>query len=101
MASDQEFVDYLLDLFDDDCRMSARKMFGEYGVYADGVFVGMVCDDRLFFKRSDAGRALLGEPEEASPYPGAKPIFVMTAEQLEDPELLSAVARATRDELGG
>lgn len=101
MASDQEFVDFVLDQFSDDCRIRARKMFGEYGVYSDDVFVGMVCDNRLFFKTTRRGTKLLGDPALAPPYPGARPIFVMGEEQLEDPELLSELARLTRDELAG
>jgi TfoX/Sxy family transcriptional regulator of competence genes len=69
-------------------------------VYGDGVFIGLICDNRLFFKRTEAGGELLGDdPEEAPPYPGAKPTFVMTDEQLEDPDFLSAMARATTREL--
>ena len=40
--------------------VSARKMFGEYGVYCDGKIVGLVCDDQLFVKVTEAGRAWLG-----------------------------------------
>ena len=96
VATDQEFVDFVLDQFAADCGVTARKMFGEYGVYGDGVFIGLICDNRLFFKRTQPGAELLGDdPEEAPPYPGAKPTFVMTEDQLEDPDLLSALARAT------
>jgi TfoX/Sxy family transcriptional regulator of competence genes len=101
IASDQEFVDFVLDQFAEDCRMRARPMFGEYGVYSHDVFIGMVCANRLFFKKTEAGGALLGDTELAPPYPGATPIFVMSEDQLEDPDLLSELARATRAGLAG
>ena len=96
MATDQEFVDFVLDQFAPDCAATARKMFGEYGLYGDGVFIGLICDNRLFFKRTDAGTEILGpDAEMAPPYPGAKPTFVMNDAQLESPDLLSEMARAT------
>lgn len=74
--------------------ISHRKMFGEYAVYVRGKVVAPVCDNRLFVKPTDAGRALLGTPTEGAPYPGAKPHFVLD-EHLDERALLSAVVKAT------
>lgn len=30
---------------------SARKMFGEYGLYLDGRVVALICDDTLYLKK--------------------------------------------------
>ena len=98
MASDQDFVDFVVDQLDPDCGMTYRKMFGEYGLYADGLMVAMVCDNRLFVKRTPGGEAWIGDPVEAPPYPGAKPIFLIE-DRLEDGPWLSELIRITRREL--
>lgn len=98
MASAQGFVDYVVDQIAPDCGVSSKKMFGEYGLYSGGKMFGMVCDDRLFVKTTDGGRAHIGEVVEAPPYPGAKPIFLIE-DRLEDGEWLSELVRITTREL--
>ena len=97
MGSSQEFVDFVLDQFEEDCGVTARKMFGEYGLYSQDKMFALVCDDRLFIKPTEGGRALVEEPVEAAPYPGAKPAWVI--EDLEDRAWLSELARITTREL--
>lgn len=98
MATDKSFIDHLTAIVREDVGLSARKMFGEYGVYAQDKLVALACDNQLFVKPTEAGRALLGEPVEASPYPGAKAHFLID-EGLDDPDALSALLAATRDAL--
>lgn len=75
--------------------VTAKAMFGEYGIYRQGVLIGLVCDDHLFLKPSQAARALLGHVVEAPPYPGAKPSFVVPADRWDDADLMVALATAT------
>ncbi|MGE4063587.1 MAG: TfoX/Sxy family protein [Rhodospirillaceae bacterium] len=96
MASRQETAGFLLDQLRG-LRVSAKKMFGEYGVYCDGKIVALVCDDQLFVKPTAAGRSLIGKVREAPPYPGAKPYFLI--EDLDDAEALSELIRVTAREL--
>jgi len=98
MASDQGFVDYVLDQLDGDCAATAKKMFGEYGVYSRGKLFGLICDDRLFVKPTEGGRAFIGRVTEAPPYPGAKPSFLIE-DRLDDGEWLSELVRITLREL--
>lgn len=79
--------------------ISARPMFGEYGVYCDGKIVALICDDQLFVKPTKAGRAFIGTPEEAPPYLGAKPSFLISADGLEDADWLAELIRLSADEL--
>ena len=95
MASRQETVDYILDQIAGAGDVSARKMFGEYGLYCDGKFFGVVCDDTLFLKPTDPGRAFAGDVEEGSPYPGAKPHLIVSGDQLEDADWVSEFVRVT------
>ncbi|MBM3147291.1 MAG: TfoX/Sxy family protein [Actinobacteria bacterium] len=98
MASDLSFVEFVCDQVRDAGEPSFRKMFGEYVIYLDGKVVALVCDDRLFVKQTAGGRALLGDPVEAPPYPGAKPHFLIE-DRLDDRVWLSALVRVTADEL--
>jgi DNA transformation protein and related proteins len=94
MASDLAYVQHVCDQIRGVGGVSYRKMFGEYAVYVGPKVVGLVCDNQLFVKPTDAGRALLSHPVEGSPYPGAKPHLVLD-EHLDDSALLSAIFRVT------
>ncbi|MCZ4409916.1 TfoX/Sxy family protein [Cryomorphaceae bacterium 1068] len=98
MASDQSYVDYVLDHIHGAGEIVAKKMFGEYAIYSDGKIFGSVCDNRLFIKPTNAGRTFIGEPTEAPPYPGAKPNFLIE-EKIEDKAWLSQLIRLTLEEL--
>lgn len=74
---------------------TARKMFGEYALYAEGRVVALVCDDRLFLKPTAPGRAFLEDAEEAPPYPGAKPHLVVPEEAWDRATLPRLVAATT------
>ena len=99
MASAQRNVDFVLEQLSGAGDVSARKMFGEYGVYCRGKLVALFCDDQLFMKPTAAGRAFLGKVKEAPPYPGAKPYFLITGDRCEDGEWLSELLRVTEREL--
>jgi TfoX/Sxy family transcriptional regulator of competence genes len=99
MSSKQETVDLIVKQMAAAGEVSARKMFGEYGIYCDGKMVATVCDDQLFVKPTAAGRAFIGEVVEASAYPGAKPSFLIAARQYKDFRWLSELIRMTAQEL--
>ncbi|HEX7665006.1 MAG TPA: TfoX/Sxy family protein [Polyangiaceae bacterium] len=97
MASRQSTIDYLLERFG--AEVTAKPMFGEYGLYFEDVLFALVCDDQLFVKPTKGGRSLLRSIEEAPPYPGAKNAFVIAEDDWEDAAWLRRLARATADEL--
>jgi TfoX/Sxy family transcriptional regulator of competence genes len=94
MASDPGFVEYVVDQLDESCAATYRKMFGEYALYSHGKVFGLICDNRLFVKRTEPGRAFIGKPVEAPAYPGATPSFLIE-DRLEDAEWLSELVRIT------
>jgi TfoX/Sxy family transcriptional regulator of competence genes len=73
----------------------ARAMFGEYGVYCDDRFIGMICDDRFYVKVTGIPDSRLSSCERAAPYPGAKECFVISDADLADDEWLANVVMAT------
>lgn len=99
MATGAEFIEYLFDQagLQGPTGLRARKMFGEYAIYLRDRVVALACDNQLYLKPTDAGRALLAHPEEGFPYPGAKPWWRLA--DLDDRELLRALLQATADAL--
>jgi len=57
MKSTSDFADYAVELLGTVGRVVARKMFGGYGLYCDGVMFALIADDVLYFKADDASRA--------------------------------------------
>ena len=92
MATSKELMEYLCDQMAE-AGVTARPMFGEYGLYCGGVYFASVCDNTLYLKPTPAGQALLPGCALQPPYPGAKPCLVV--EEVENKALLCELARAT------
>jgi DNA transformation protein and related proteins len=99
MASRQTTVDFILDQIEGAGTVSAKKMFGEYGIYCDDKMVALVRDDQLFVKRTAEGKNFMGEVTEASPYPGAKACFLISGDKWEDRDWLTNLIRVSAAEL--
>ena len=54
MATQQRTIDYLIEQARSSGQVSAKPMFGEYGLYVDGKMVGSVCDGQLFMQPTAA-----------------------------------------------
>lgn len=93
MASHQDFVDYVAEQLREVGTIRSRKMFGEYGLYCDGVFFAVICDDQFFVKVTPAGEAAFPNLPKAPPYEGAKASFLM--EDVEDRDTMTALTRIT------
>jgi len=98
MASDQNFVNFVTGQIKNTGEISAKKMFGEYGIYADGKLFGLICDNKLFIKPTTAGREFIGKVVEAQPYEGAKPSFLIE-DKIEDSDWLSELVSISLKEL--
>lgn len=98
MASDQDFVTYVVEQMRQAGSITSRKMFGEYAIYCGEKMVALVCDNQLFVKPTSGGRALLGAPREGRPFPGARPFFLMD-DSLDDAEALAELIATTAREL--
>ncbi len=88
MATEQSFVEYILDQARLKERLTSRKMFGEYGFHLDSKFVALACDNSFFVKATTAIEAHGLDLPMRPPYPGAKP-YPVADELLDDPELLN------------
>jgi TfoX/Sxy family transcriptional regulator of competence genes len=66
-------------------------MFGEYALYADGRVVALICDDQLYVKILPASAELETVCEKDTPYPGAKPYYLVEESQLNKLENLPEI----------
>ncbi len=98
MASDKEFLEFIVNQIQYGAVITYRMMFGEYVMYADEKLFALVCDNKLFIKPTDGGRTFIKNVKEAPPYPGAKPCFLIE-EQVEDSKWLSKLVKITSAEL--
>ena len=57
MNSKTDFLSYILDdAMNGIPGITARAMFGGYGLYKDGVIFGIIADDELYFKTGDSNQ---------------------------------------------
>ena len=97
MASHPDFVDFVADQLREAGTIRSRRMFGEYGLYCDGVFFAVICDDQFFVKITPEGQAAFPDLPKAPPYEGARDSFLV--EDVEDRERMTALVRITCEAL--
>ena len=91
MASNTDFVQYIVDQCGGAGEIVARKMFGDYGIYCNGKIFGLVCDNGFYVKPTEAARPLLRSEVLRPPYDGAKPYFYI--EEVDDHEYLATLTK--------
>lgn len=98
MASDADFIEFVVDQVRSAGVVTCRAMFGGHTLYCNGKVVALICENQLFVKPTRAGRSFIGDVVEAPAYPGAKPSLLIE-EQLEDGDWLSELISLTEKEL--
>ena len=101
MSSTQSNADYFCDQLSTLGEIKAKKMFGEYGVYANGLYFALICDNKLFFKVKKWKVADVLEifGNQSEPYPGAKGCCQVPFEMIEDKDRLTEIAKLVIDKL--
>ena len=84
-------------------RITTRRMFGKTGLFCDGLMLGMIRDNTLYFRVDDGNRAIFAEAARFPPLNYAKRgglidlSFWRAPERLfDEPDELLAWARAAR-----
>lgn len=62
-----EFTEHVMGLMSGWATVTARRMFGGYGVYREGLMFALVAEDELFFK-ADAGNVAQFEQAGSHPF---------------------------------
>jgi TfoX/Sxy family transcriptional regulator of competence genes len=98
VATDKRFIETVIEKMAL-LEVTAKPMFGEYGLYHQGKNFALVCDNMLFVKITTAGAAVAGRVGQASPYDGAKPAFRITPAKLNDRDWIIQLVQVTSDAL--
>src|SRR5215831_3767412 len=72
MVASDGFAEFLRDQLAPLGRVTTRRMFGKTGVFCDGLMLGMVTSDTLYFRVDDQNRAVFKEAEAEPPLNYAK-----------------------------
>ena len=67
MVASDSFAEFLREQLAPLGRITMRRMFGKTGVFCDGVMLGMVRDNALYFRVDDDNRAAFKEAESFPP----------------------------------
>ena len=92
MASSLNYVEFIMEQMSGAGAITYRRMFGEYGLYCDGKYFGVVCEDRVLVKITPAGEALAPDCPRSIPYKDGGEMFLP---DVEDREKLVELVRAT------
>jgi DNA transformation protein len=101
MVASDSFAEFLREQLGPLGAVTMRRMFGKTGVFCDGVMIGMVRDNTLYFRVDDDNRAVFKEASSFPPLNYAKKggtidlAFWRAPERLfDEPDELVAWARA-------
>lgn len=97
MASDKEFLNFVLDQLSDLDGISHRAMMGEYILYFRDKIIGGIYDNRLLVKPTASARKMMPEAAFEAPYDGAKEMLLV--DRIDDREFLTELISAMYDEL--
>lgn len=102
MAVSVQFNAFVLDLLGSVCAVTARRMFGGVGYYADGLFFAIADDDVLYFRADATSRAYYeaeGMEAFAPMGPGTKSMnyFTLPPRLYDDQEELTVWLRRALD----
>ncbi len=96
MASDKAYLQFVLEQLGEVEGLRYRPMMGEYIIYCHNKVVGGIYDDRLLVKPTKSALSLLPEAPREEPYPGGKPMLLVT--EMDNKSLLRELLEAVAQE---
>ena len=97
MASNKEYLNFILDQLSGLNGISYRAMMGEYIIYYNGKIVGGIYDDRFLIKPVKVAVAMLPDAKMELPYEGGKEMLLV--EDVDNRNLLRELLQAMYEEL--
>ena len=97
MASNKEYLNFILEQLSSLDGITYRPMMGEYILYYREKIVGGIYDDRLLVKPVKAAVTLMPDAPYELPYEGAKEMLLV--ENVDSREFLEVLFTAMYDEL--
>ena len=97
MATNKEYLNFILDQLSGlDC-IAAKQMMGEYIIYHNGKISAYLCDNRLLVKPVPSAIKMLPDAKMEPPYDGSKEMLLV--DNVDDRDLLTELFKAMYDEL--
>jgi len=97
MASNKEYLDFILEQLSGLEGITFKPMMGEYNLYLRGKIVGGIYDDRFLVKPTKSAMAMMPDAERELPYEGAKEMLLV--DNVDNREFLNELLTAMFDEL--
>lgn len=97
MATNKEYLTFVLEQLSEIDNITYRQMMGEYIIYQNGKIAAYLCDNRLLVKPVPSAETMLPDAPHEPPYDGAKDMILV--EQIEDKQFLTQLFNAMYDEL--
>jgi TfoX/Sxy family transcriptional regulator of competence genes len=98
MATEKKFIESVLEKLRP-LEITAKPMFGEYGLYYQGKNFALVCDNTVFVKITAAGADVAGRVGRASHYDGAKAAYRISPAKLNDRDWIISLVTTTSEAL--
>ena len=95
MATTKEYRDFILEQLNSLDNITYKSMMGEYLLYYDGLLFGQINDDRFLVKITDTNKKY--NMEEAIPYEGAKPMYLVN--EVDNPDIIKCIILDTYKDL--
>lgn len=97
MASNREYLDFILEQLSGLANMTYRAMMGEFILYYRGKIIGGIYDDRFLVKPTKSALAMMPDADREIPYEGAKEMLLV--DNVDNREFLTELVTAMYDEL--
>lgn len=97
MASNKEYLDFILEQLSELEEITYKAMMGEYIIYYRGKIIGGIYDDRLLVKPVKSAISLMPTVTYELPYDGAKEMLLV--DNIDSKEFLTELFNVMYDEL--
>ena len=97
MASNKEYLDFILEQLSELEGITFKPMMGEYILYMHGKIIGGIYDDRFLVKPTKSAMAMMPDAEWELPYEGAKEMLLV--DNVDNRGFLKELLTAMFDEL--
>ena len=97
MASEKEYLEFIMEQLSELDDVIYRAMMGEYIIYYRDRIVGGIYDDRFLVKPVKAALEMMPDAQKQLPYEGAKEMLVV--DDVENRSFLTELIEAMYDEL--
>ena len=97
MASNKDYLDFILEQLSGLGNVTYRAMMGEYILYWRGKIIGGIYDDRFLVKPTKSALAMMPDAGREIPYEGAKEMLLV--DNVENREFLCNLLETMYDEL--